>query len=198
MYLDCLRCQKLGESCDGPNFLALSSAQILDWCKQRKNLLGWTNQKVAEMSDTPKGTIDRLFSGSYMDYRYETIRPVLKALVGCEEWGGNPCDTPAVPGTTTDPEVTEKMEQQAAVIHGLKDENTRLNHELDMARQRIENLESGKKERLETIAFLRDQLKTRRNAVAMMGAVIGVLALLVAVALIVDYINPDAGFFWLG
>lgn len=194
MYLDCLRCQKLGESCDGPNFLALSAAQILDWCKQRKAILGWTNAKLAEESDTPKGTIDRLLSGSYMDYRYETIRPVLKALVGCDNWGKNPCDAPPV---TVDPSAGEKLEQQAATIHDLKKEKYRLEHELDMAKQHAEHLEAGKAERLETIAFLRDQLKSRRNAVAIMGAVIGVLALLVAIALIIDYLNPSAGFFWL-
>ena len=194
MYLDCLRCQKLGKSCDGPNFLALSAAQILDWCKQRKAILGWTNLKLGEMSGTPKGTIDRLLSGSYMDYRYETIRPILKALVGCEAWGENPCDTPEPEPT---PAMTEKLEQQAEALRLLKKENYRLAHQLEIERRDRIHLEESRKESAETLQFVKDQLKGRRAAIIALAVALGVLFALIIFALVVDRLNPDKGFFWL-
>lgn len=197
MYLDCLRCQKLGESCDGPNFLALSSAQILDWCKQRKNILGWTNQKIAEVSNTPKGTIDRLFSGSYLDYRYETIRPVLKALVGCEEWGENPCDIPTETAAEPDPEMAAKLEEQAALLHDLKKENYRLAHELDLERQHRADMEEAKRQTTETLQFVKEQLKGKRTAIIALAVAFGLCFLLIIIALIVDRLNGNIGFFWL-
>lgn len=90
MYLECVSCSKLGKACDGPNFVAMSAAELLEWCKLRKAHLGWSNAKLAEASNMPKGTIDRLFAGSHIDFRYETIRPMVMALAG-GEFTGNPC-----------------------------------------------------------------------------------------------------------
>lgn len=197
MYLDCLRCPKLGESCDGPNFLALSSAQLLDWCKQRKSLLGWTNQKVADMSNTPKGTIDRLFSGSYMDYRYETIRPVLKALVGCTEWGGNPCDLPTDTGTAPDPEMVARLESQAARIREMEAENHSLSHALELERQHRQDVDEAKQQTAELLQFVKRQIKARGTAIVVLAIAFGLCFLLIIIALIIDRLNGNIGFFWL-
>ena len=93
MYFECLSCPKLGNSCDGPNFVAMSADDLLEWCKQRKARLGLSNAKLAEMSGMAKGTIDRLLAGIHVDFRYETIRPMVKALVG-GDWSGSPCPVP--------------------------------------------------------------------------------------------------------
>lgn len=89
MYKDCLTCPKLGISCDGANFLAMSAHDLLDWCKLRKNQLGLTNAALAEIADIPVGTINRLFSADMIDCKYETIRPVVKSLIG--GWQKNHC-----------------------------------------------------------------------------------------------------------
>lgn len=90
MYLECISCSQLGVSCDGPNFVAMSSKDLLEWCKQREKHIGMTREKLAELSGTPKGTIDRLFAGKSPDFKYETIRPMVKVLVG-GSFAGNPC-----------------------------------------------------------------------------------------------------------
>lgn len=89
MCFECLSCPKLGVSCNGANFIALSASDLLQWCRQRKEDLRWSNAKLADASNVPKGTIDRLFSGEGIDFKHETIRPLVKALIG-GEWD-NPC-----------------------------------------------------------------------------------------------------------
>lgn len=89
MYEECVTCQRLGVDCDGPNFIALSSSDLIDWIKARKNHLGLSNLKFAELSNTPKGTIDRLLSHQNVDFKHETARALVKALIGTYE--GNPC-----------------------------------------------------------------------------------------------------------
>ena len=80
MYEVCITCPKLGKPCNGPNFSALTTAQRLDWIKKRKTFLGWSNAKLSEESDTPKGTIDSLLSGNRTGANTETLRPIFEAL----------------------------------------------------------------------------------------------------------------------
>ena len=52
----------------------------IDEMKQRKRDLGYTNEKIAELSGVPVGTVQKIFSGETRSPRYETIRrlePVL-------------------------------------------------------------------------------------------------------------------------
>lgn len=93
MYNKCINCVKIGASCKGPDFKEMSASELLEWCKIRKSHLRLSNAKLAELSNTPKGTIDRLFSGEHPDYKYETIRPVLRALVGGSP-DGDACPEP--------------------------------------------------------------------------------------------------------
>ncbi len=117
MYLECVSCPKLGNTCDGPNFMGRSAAGVLEWCKARKKHLGWSNAKLAEESNMPKGTIDRLLSGEHLDFKYETIRPMVKALVG-GSFDGNPCPAPPIIEKEKEdeaPKVLQKMEEMLSV-----------------------------------------------------------------------------------
>lgn len=93
MYENCIKCSKLGTTCDGPDFMAMDSHDLISWCRERKAALGLSNAKLAELSNMPKGTVDRILSGSHEDFKYSTVRPILKVLVG-GEWGQHPCPYP--------------------------------------------------------------------------------------------------------
>ena len=124
MYHECLSCHKLGVSCDGPNLFALSSREILEWCKKRKSKLQLSNAKLAELSGTPKGTIDRIFAGD-SDFKHETIRPIVRALIG-GDFSGDPCGT----------DDTAKLEA----------ENARLLRELDLTNRLLAEKERHMRE----------------------------------------------------
>lgn len=194
MYSECLSCPKLGSACDGPNFLAMSSAQLLAWCKERKHNLHMTNAKLGESSNTPKGTIDRLFAGTETGFQFDTIGPIVKALVGCAKWSNNPC---AHPYGQNDEEINEKIAQATETIRELKRENHRLAHELALERQHRADMEKAEKQTTETLQFMRDQLKGRRAAIIALAIAFGLCFALIIFALIVDRLNGDMGFFWL-
>ena len=183
MYIECVTCSKIGVTCDGPNFMGAPAPELLAWCRARKAHLGLSNAKLADLSGMPKGTIDRLFAGEHIDFRYETIRPLVKALVG-GEWSGNPCPDPH------DNDNAELLEQ----IEKLKADNTRLQGQAD-------NIERHYDKELQ---FMREPLdyehSTRRNiriALIVVSVLLCIALLGIIAALIVDRLNGDMGFFWL-
>lgn len=158
MYLECLSCPKLGATCKGPNFISMPSHDLWVWCKKRKNQLHMTNAELAELSGTPKGTIDRLFAKDQADFRFETIRSVVCVLVGGE------VDDDCCPN------------QQDHRTNG---------HETET----ISNLK-------EEVDFLKVEIKSKRTAVITLGIALAIALLSVIVALVIDKLNPDIGFFW--
>lgn len=52
----------------------------LEKLKERKKELGWTNQKLAEVSGIPVGTLNKIFSGATRYPRQETLDALVKAL----------------------------------------------------------------------------------------------------------------------
>lgn len=92
-YNKCISCKNLGVRCDGPNFLAMSGDRWAEWCKLRKDYLGWSNQNLSDLSGISKPTVDRILAGHAGDVRYSTMEAVTKALVN-GTWGQFPCADP--------------------------------------------------------------------------------------------------------
>lgn len=65
-----------------PNIEDMNSREIIEWVKQRKQMIGISNAKLAELSGVPIGTVDRLLAGKYTEFRYSTIQPILIVLLG--------------------------------------------------------------------------------------------------------------------
>lgn len=152
MYEKCVKCPKVGTSCEGPHFFTMSAAGLLEWCKARKTFLKLSNEKLAVLSGTPKGTIDRLFSGEHLDFKFETIRPLIKVLAG-GEWIEAPC--PDEPDKFSD----EKISQ-------LEEENTRLREKLnEVTETSNEKIKAYKEE----VDIFKDQLKWIRISSAILG-----------------------------
>lgn len=191
MYQECITCPKIGISCDGPNFMAMSAPELLAWCKARKAQLHLSNATLAELSGMPKGTIDRLFAGEHMDFRYETVRPLVKALVGGKEWSGSPCDDPS---DSERAELLEKIHHlENELIH--RDEKIRSLQETNTS---LQTLVTNSNARYTTDKdFLRGELKRKNKIIAILSVIIGVETIAIMAALIVDRLNDDMGFFWL-
>ncbi len=65
--------------------MSMVPGEMIKWCKERKTLLGISNQKLAELSGVPLGTVDRILSGSYNEFRYSSIQPIVAVLIGINE-----------------------------------------------------------------------------------------------------------------
>lgn len=89
-YNICISCPKIGQTCDGPNFLAMSVERFCEWCKLRRDYLGWKNQLVADKAGVSKISVERIMAGDSKDLRITTMQAVAKALVN-GVWGQSPC-----------------------------------------------------------------------------------------------------------
>ena len=168
MYEKCLNCPKIGATCEGPHFFSMSAPALLEWCKSRKKFLRLSNEKLAELSGVPKGTIDRLLSGEHLDFKFESIRPLIKVLSG-GEWIEAPC--PDEPNNFVD----EK------IVH-LEEENENLKKEISVYKEKTE--------------IYKEELKWNRISSAILGVLLAGCLVLITVALVVDHFHSDLGFFW--
>ena len=89
-YNICISCPKIGQTCDGPNFLSMSVDRWCEWCHLRRDFLNWKNQTIADKSGISKITIDRIMTGDAKDLRISTMQAVTRALVN-GVWGQSPC-----------------------------------------------------------------------------------------------------------
>lgn len=89
-YNICVSCARLGRTCDGPNFLAMSVDRWCEWCHLRRDHLNWKNSTIAEKSGISKISIDRIMAGDVKDLRITTMQAVTRALVN-GVWGNAPC-----------------------------------------------------------------------------------------------------------
>ena len=152
MYSECLKCAKLGNGCDGPNFMAMSPEMLVKWISARMTSLGLTNQRVADKSGVPKGTIDSIRAGKRYNFEFNTLQPILQYLVG-SSWGGDPCPFP--PDVTVgiveeNNKLTERCIQLAEQISELrdlvatyKDQVAFYKKEVTMLNKKIKELEKG-------------------------------------------------------
>lgn len=195
-YDKCVECPQLGVNCDGPNFAAMTADRLVEWMKLRKHYLGWSNAKLAELSDTPKGTVDRVLAGGHADFKTSTISPMLKALVG-GSWGQYPCPDP----DNAPPEVKELL----GILEAKDAELNRMRENFQANFSKIEDDADKKIQYLKGIIDRQDAKITKQDAQiekvnsrfikALFSAL--VLAAVIIAALFVDKINPNIGFFWL-
>lgn len=213
-YNMCLNCAYIGKKCDGPNFLAMEMPRLCEWCRLRKDYLHnidskWTNAYIAEQSGMSKVSVDRFLSGNVDDLKASTIARILKVLVN-GTWGQYPCSMASENDkeiiTIDNPEIVAKLE--AANKQCQKLQNTIDN----MTAEHKENLSVAHNDEQRRIAFLKEQIAAKDKIIEenygffkRKNKVIAVLAILLAIttttiitALIVDRLNPDKGFFWLG
>lgn len=196
-YNRCIKCDRLGVRCDGPNFAAMTPDRIVEWIRIRKEWLGWTNSMLADHSGTPKGTIDRILAGGHADFKMGTIAPIIKALVG-GSWGQFPCPDPE-----TAPQDLKTLLDALAVkdgaIESLRGAASATEEKHAKELSRIE----GKHEReekylMDLVDDLRAQVADYKQLIRKVIAITATLALVIIIALVIDRSDPSIGFIWRG
>lgn len=143
MFEKCIPCTKKGVSCV-PNLWLLPLPELMQWCIKEQKYLGWSNQRWADESKVPIGTINRLKAGEYADCKYSTIRSLALSLIG---------------GTTDEFSCTEQVEKELQQIDQLERQAARM----DAVERENEELKCHLKECQELNAFLMDELKAWRS-----------------------------------
>lgn len=175
-YDVCLTCPYIGKTCDGPNFLAMSTERWSEWARTRKDLLNITNSQLADESEIPKGTIDRVLSGHGGDVRLSTMRAITKQLVG-GTWGQYPCHSVQVMKEEVTAETTQELEQLREYVNTSKDDHAR----------EISHLVGQNEDAKSTI-------KEKNKRITVLTTALIILAAAVIAVLLYDVLNPNVGF----
>lgn len=194
-YEKCLTCKQLGNECDGPNFIAMDTVELGQWCdEKRKTIPGLTYDKMQTVTGISKTAIYNFLKGVHPDCRLETIRPIIKELTG-GKWDDNPC------GNVSN---TEK----AAYEDRIKELEKLLDYEVRWRDDKIQHLQKTNAS-LETLVvnnnarattdkdFLRSEMKRKNKTIVILSTCLGICLLVIIGALVIDRINPEIGFFWL-
>lgn len=160
-YNICISCSRIGQTCDGPNFLAMTVERWCEWCHLRRDYLGWKNQIIAEKAGVSKISVDRIMSGDAKDLRITTMQAVTKALVN-GTWGQSPC----VLVTETEKEIY--VDNPVIIAQCQQLQNT-----LDtLSEEYKKELASVREEAQKKIDFLRDQVTIKDKQIEWMHSLI--------------------------
>lgn len=199
-YNVCIECVHIGKVCDGPNFLAMTTERLSEWCKLRKDYLHkqdarWTNSYIAEVAEVSKTTVDRFLSSAYDDIKTSTLTRIIKVLVN-GTWGQYPCAMAAQEKevvTVDNPETISKLEEaynQCRVLQQSLDTAHNDEHRrLSFLKEQL-----AVKDRLLQERF--DFLTRKDRVIKILSILLGIAVLLILTALAADITIPDKGFFW--
>lgn len=160
-YNICVSCARLGDTCDGPNFLAMTVERWCEWCHLRRDFLQWKNQTIADKSGLSKISIDRIMAGDVKDLRITTMQAVTRALVD-GVWGHAPC----VLVTETEKEIYVDNPVIIAQCKHLQNTLDHLSEDYKM------ELATVRAEAQEKIDFLREQIAIKDKHIGLLYTLI--------------------------
>lgn len=189
---NCLECTHAGRDCI-PYLMTLSQADLLTWCKARKDALKVTSDYISQHSNVPKSTVDRILSPKNTDCRFTTMQPIICTLTGCSA-GELDCDNVERP----DEIMTEKLAAQEEIVKHLEDENARqAEYITKLHTMAKEDIERAKSEETVSIEYMKKKEKSYIRLIYGISAALVLAVVLILAALLVDKFNSDIGFFWL-
>ncbi len=153
MFEKCIKCNRMGESCV-PNLMLLQFPDLKDWWTKRQKHLAWTNQTLADKSNVPVGTINRIKAGEE-DCKYSTMRNILIALIG-----GTTNEFACTEQVEKELQQMEKLEQQTAKLADVETKYEALKERMNTVdEQHRQDIRIIKEEYQEQIVFLKEQLR---------------------------------------
>lgn len=159
MFEKCIACKIIGERCV-PNLWRLPLPELMQWLIKFQKHLGWSNQKWADESNVPVGTINRLKAGEYADCKYSTIRSLAISVMG-----GTTDEFSCTEQVEKELKQLEQLEQQAAKLTAAEVENAQLKEQLRQIDElHRKDIRAVKEEYQEQIAFLKEQLRAWQGA----------------------------------
>ena len=154
MFDKCIKCPRIGESCV-PNLMRLPFAELLQWLIKYQKVLGWSNQKWADESGVPVGTINRIKAGDHADCKYSTVRSLAISVMG-----GTKDEFSCTEQVEKELRQKDQLEQQTAKLSAVEAENEKLREQIrQMDELHRKDIRVVKEEYQEQIAFLKEELK---------------------------------------
>lgn len=195
MKTKCSNCKHLGRDC--PKLLLLLPLDdVIDWCLQIMTDYKITHEMLARLSNTPKGTIDRILAKQSADCRYSTVHAIVCALF---EYLGLPVvclnEVSAEPAVQAGDLRLQATELQQALAASEKDRQALQDRIADFIESRTLMKEQlAKKD--EHIDRLSNTIQYWRRVVKTLAILLGLAVLTIITALVIDRLIPGLGFIW--
>lgn len=195
----CLSCPFFGESCDGPNVLAMEYPRWVEWANTRARQLGLTRADIAERSNLPKGTVDSALSGRNKDIRSATMRDITEVLIGgC--WGQYPCHLAAMlmrgelEDTAQEDESTLPLRETERRLQAVEAERDDLLRKLADSDNRTQaQLDKFEAEAQKKIEWLKGNIAEQRKVKVIYGAILVALVAFMVALFTADLMMPETG-----
>lgn len=167
----CSSCDHFGRDCPKVIML-LPLDDLLDWCQHVMTKNKITHEMLARLSNTPKGTVDRVMARQSTDCRYSTIHAIVCALF---EFLGisTAC-------------LNDVAAEAVVKTDDLQAQNTELRKALADAEKDVQTLRTRVEDITENRAMLKDTISSQRRTIQVLAVLLG-LSVLVILAL---------GFIW--
>lgn len=176
----CLYCDRLGKGCSGPNLEVMSIERWCEWSRSRKDLLGWTNQYIADKSDVSINTVDRIMSGKIgKDLKLSTACAVTKVLVNGDHVK-YPCAMAAE--EIADSDYKEEIKRLRAELAETKSER----------QSAVKHVEEVQQEKVD---YLKAELKDAKKLTIRYRIAVIVFVALIFLLLLIDAALPTVGWF---
>lgn len=196
----CLTCEYLGNGCSGPNLNAMTVERACEFLQIRRIQLDYSYQKTADLSMLSVVTVKRILTGKIKDPSFLSMRALTFVLVA-DTKGKYPCamhiySEEANQAVAACKVAQEELAQKVKELEAEKEKVAYRDTRIESFQHQIEFKESQMlaKDKLLEDRYHFLKLKDRYIHILM---ILFLLALaVIIVALIVDRLNPDTGFFW--
>lgn len=181
-------------------------SDIISQLKEIKDANCLTNRDVSEGSGVPLGTVNRVFSGSGGDFRYETMQPIIRFLGEygsiSEELPEDPkiLESESYPNHTAEIALYERMLELANQRHAEELTEVRKAHAERLEKQRegyedrLAKLREVSNERLEKQRETsNERIREYRRWVKILSIALGVMVVFVMTMLVIDVLHPGTG-----
>ena len=193
----CFECAYLRNGCSGPNLNVMTverACEFLQICRQR---LGYSYQKVAELSSLSLITVKRILNGQIKDPGFMTMQALSFVLVS-DPKGNHPCAMHLITEETQNAVAACKEAQaalarkEAEIEHLRKDDREKI----DFLKDQVAFKESQMREKDLLLHERYDFLQKKDRAIGLIGFALAVCLIIIFGSLVVDKLNPNIGFFW--
>ena len=193
----CLSCEYLGAGCSGPNLNAMTVERACEFLQIRRNQLGYTYQKVADISLLSVITVKRILTGQVKDPGFLSMQALTFALVS-DPKGKYPCAMHLITKEAEEATAACLAAQNALAQKTIEFEQARQEDrkKIDFLMEQVKFKEAQMQEKDRLIGERYNFLKYKDRAIITLSVLLFVAVSVIIGALIVDRLNSDIGFFW--
>lgn len=204
-FNECLLCQYLGHGCSGPNVSAMSLGRACEFFQLRRIQLGYSYQKLADLSGLSLITVKRILKGQVKDPGHLSMQALSNALTK-DPTGKYPCalhlqnqeaERNLAADKATQEALDRKEREHDLILAAERRQKEFLLEQVKFKEDQMVKKDSTIEKRDKEIEDLYEFIRRKNRIIANLVSLAATLAAIIIGALALDRSNPNIGFFWI-